>query len=344
MIEIDGSEGEGGGQIVRTSVALSVLTGKPVRIRNIRAKRDKPGLRRQHLTAVRAAAETCGGTIECSGLGATSLTFFPQAIRSGDYRFNIGSAGSTSLVLQTVLPGLMFSTEHSSLVLEGGTHNPGAPPFDFLAKVYLPLVRRMGATVEATLERPGFYPAGGGRVSFQIGPKQQLRGVGLESRGPICRKVARAILANLPQHIVEREANWIAQQNGWGPENCRTERWDHANGPGNVVLIEIESEQLIEVFSAFGQKGVRAEQVAEAAYREAEEYLLADVPVGYHLADQLLLPCSLAAVQGAASSFRTLPLTMHSLTHIETLRRFLPVKFTFDRWHDETTLVEVLPA
>src|SRR5512138_2046230 len=163
MITIDGSQGEGGGQILRSALALSLVTGKPFRIENIRARRQKPGLMRQHLTAVNAAVEIGAAHVSGNTVGSSELTFAPTALRSGEYHFVVGTAGSCTLVLQTVLPALIIAEGSSEIRLEGGTHNPAAPPFDFLAGAFLPLLNRMGPDVRAALERPGFYPAGGGR-------------------------------------------------------------------------------------------------------------------------------------------------------------------------------------
>ena len=185
MLTIDGSLGEGGGQILRSSLALSLVTGKPFVIENIRANRKKPGLMRQHLSAVRAAAEVSQARVEGAELGSTRLTFCPGTVRAGDYAFDVGSAGSATLVLQTVLPALLLAEGESNLTLRGGTHNPMAPPFDFLAKSYLPLVNRLGPTVEARLVRPGFYPVGRGEFSVRIQPARQLGRLELTDRGEI---------------------------------------------------------------------------------------------------------------------------------------------------------------
>lgn len=205
MITIDGSFGEGGGQILRSSLALSLVTGKPFRIDNIRSKRSRPGLMRQHLTAVCAAMDV--GEAEANGaeIGSTQIEFAPKSVRPGDFRFAVGTAGSATLVLQTVLPALLTADKPSKLVLEGGTHNPYAPPFDFLAKVFLPVIEKMGPSVSAKLELPGFYPAGGGRFSIEIRPAGKLKGIEMVERGEIVRLDARALVAQLPPKIGERE-------------------------------------------------------------------------------------------------------------------------------------------
>src|SRR6476620_518674 len=167
VITIDGSVGEGGGQIIRNSLALSLVTGQPFRIVNIRAGRKKPGLLRQHLTAVQAANQIGDAAVDGAEMGSGEVVFRPEGIRAGDYRFAIGTAGSTTLVLQTILPALILAGAPSHLTLEGGTHNPLAPPFDFLAQTFLPHLARFGPTVTATLARPGFFPAGGGRLEIE---------------------------------------------------------------------------------------------------------------------------------------------------------------------------------
>ena len=324
MIEIDGSFGEGGGQILRSSLALAMVTGTPLRIVNIRAARSKSGLRRQHLTAFQAAAQVCSARIEGAAIGSTQLTFEPGRVQPGEYSFSVGSAGSTTLVLQTVLPALLTAGGPTRVALEGGTHNPFAPPFDFLDRAFLPLVNRMGPRVAACLERPGFYPAGGGRFSVDIEPVGKLAGIDLNDRGAIVRQQARAIVARLPRHIAEREIKVIQQRTHWPQDAFHVEEVADAHGPGNVVMIEVESEHVTEVFTSFGQRGKPAETVAEEAAAQCRQYLEAGVPVGLHLADQILLPLALAG----RGSFRALPLSSHSNTHIELIRQFLQVTVT----------------
>lgn len=322
MIIIDGSQGEGGGHILRSSLALSLVTGKPFRIVNIRANRSKPGLMRQHLTAVEAAVTV--GKAEAAGasIGSKELTFTPTGLVAGQHHFSVGTAGSATLVLQTVLPALLLAREPSTLTLEGGTHNSWAPPFDFLKKAFMPLINRMGPKVSVTLERHGFYPAGGGRFQVQIEPVARLLPIEIIDRGAIHNWSARALLSALPRHIAERELNIIRQKLKWDDAVFLIEDIPNQRGPGNVVLIEIESEQITEVFTGFGAVNVRAEAVAERAADEALRYIRSDVPVGEYLADQLLLPLALAG----GGSFRTFPLTPHSLTNINVIRQFLDVE------------------
>ena len=324
MLKIDGSLGEGGGQILRSSLALSLVTGQPFVIANIRANRKKPGLMRQHLSAVMAAAEVSQAPVDGAALASTRLTFRPGAVRAGDHTFDVGSAGSTTLVLQTVLPALLLAEGESNLILRGGTHNPLAPPFDFLAQSYLPLLDRLGPTVETRLVRPGFYPLGGGEFAVRIQPARQLGRLALTERGAIRARRVRVLLANLPRHIAQRECRTIARQTGWSEDCFSIEEPPRACGTGNVVMIELEAENVTEVFTSFGRIGVKAEEVALEALREAEEYLAADVPVGRYLADQLMLPLGVGAYFGAGGGvFRTLSLSPHATTHLEILRRFL---------------------
>lgn len=333
LILIDGSQGEGGGQILRSSLALSMLTGRPFRIEKIRANRPKPGLMRQHLTAVNAAAQICGATIGGAAIGSRELSFVPGAVTPGDYAFSVGSAGSTTLVLQTVLPPLLVAGGASSLTLEGGTHNIHAPPLDFLERAFLPIVGRMGPQVSVALERAGFYPAGGGRFFATIEPAPRLSPLDLTDRGPITRRLCKAVVAGLPGEIALRELALVKRAMGWDDSSLQIRQLPDDQGPGNVVTLEIESEHVAEVFTGFGQRGVRAEAVAEEAVQQARKYLACGVPVGPCLADQLILPFAMAS----AGSFVTQAPTRHTLTNIDVVQRFLDVRIDAkevarDRW------------
>ncbi|MCP4688953.1 MAG: RNA 3'-terminal phosphate cyclase [Desulfobacterales bacterium] len=330
MITIDGSFGEGGGQIPRSSLALSLVTGKPFQIINIRASRKRPGLMRQHLTALKAAAEIGSARVTGAELHSTSFSFDPGEVRPGEYHFDIGTAGSCTLVLQTVLPALLTANGDSRIILEGGTHNEFAPPFDFLVKTFLPIVNRMGPGVEASLERPGFYPAGGGRFSVTIHPVERLRRVDILERGKIRRRLATAVVARLPRHIAERELNVVRKKLAWDPDCLRVEEVENSRGPGNVLTIEVESEAVTEavteVFTGFGKRGVTAEKVGARTVKSVTEYLNHDVPVGRHLADQILIPMALAR----GGRFRTLAPTSHTRTNAEVLKRFLDIDISME--------------
>jgi RNA 3'-terminal phosphate cyclase (ATP) len=336
MVTIDGSHNEGGGQILRTALALSVATRTPFRINKIRAGRKRPGLQRQHLAAVRAAGQVGKAEVSGDALGSQQLTFVPKDIAPGEYKFSVGTAGSTTLVLQTVLPALMLASKPSFLTLEGGTHNTAAPPYDFIAKTFVPLLNRMGARVQTELLTPGFYPAGGGVMKVTIEHPSDLRALNLKQRGQPRGRAARVLIANLPRNIAERELAVIAEKLLWEPV-CMKIEMVSSRGPGNVVLVEVESEHLTEVFTGFGERGVRAETVAENVVQETRRYLVSEAAVGEHLADQLLLPMALAK----GGVFTTLPLSRHSQTNIDTIGRFLSTKIRVYSENNQPCTVEI---
>lgn len=326
MITIDGSQGEGGGQILRTSLALSLVTGQPFRLERIRAGRSKPGLLRQHLTAVQAAGAVGHAEVSGAALGSQELEFRPGTVTPGDYRFAVGTAGSATLVLQTVLPPLLTAAGPTTLTLEGGTHNPFAPPFDFLARSFIPQLERMGPRVALTLECPGFYPAGGGRFQARIDPAARLAPLHLLARGAILRRRAHAIVSKLPAQVGERELTVVRQQLGWPADECAVEAVANPLGPGNALLLELETEHVTAIFASFGERGRSAEQVAREATEAASAWLSADVPVDEHLADQLLPPMALAG----GGSFRTTKPSLHATTNAEMIQRFIPVAICFE--------------
>jgi len=336
MITIDGSYGEGGGQILRTSLALSLVTGKPFSIHNIRAGRKKPGLMRQHLTAVNAAAEIGLAAIEGNRIGSQAFTFEPEMIKPGNYHFAIGSAGSCTLVFQTILPALLIAGEPSEIILEGGTHNPFAPTFDFLEKAFLPVINRMGSRVDAILEKPGFYPAGGGRFKVSIRPAG-LNRIDLLERGNIIHKTARASVANLPVKIANRELKVIREKLEWSRELLKAVNVENSQGPGNILTVEIESDNITEVFTGFGEKGISAEKVAKRAVKAVQEYLAFDVPVGRYLADQLLIPMALAG----GGKFRTFSPTQHTTTNAEIIKKFLDVDIAINEYDQNRWEIEI---
>jgi RNA 3'-terminal phosphate cyclase (ATP) len=342
-IHIDGSQGEGGGQIVRSSLVLSLVTGRPFTIDNLRDRREKPGLARQHLTAVRAAAEVGGAEVEGDEVGSRSIAFRPTKLQAGEYKFSIGTAGSTTLVLQAVLPALLIAEGPSRIVLEGGTNNYRAPSFDFIVKAYLPLVNRMGAKVTAELDRHGFYPAGGGRFIVTVEPTKSLTGFDLLERGAHAECRATALVSRLPENIGQRELDYIAGKTNWPSDAFRLDVLTDNFGPGNALILEVQSERVTEVFTGIGRRGVPAEQVADEALNEMCEYLAVGAPIGIHLADQLMLPLGIAAWQsGHGGRFRTLPLTCHSTTHMDILRTFLDCQITAES-DCQSTIVSICP-
>src|SRR5215467_664578 len=322
MLTIDGAQGEGGGQILRTALSLSMITGTPFALKNIRANRRKPGLLRQHLACVKAAASISRAKVAGVEINSPALTFEPGTIRGGDYEFAIGTAGSTVLVFQTVLPALLRAKDPSDVVFRGGTHNSSAPTFDFLERAFLPLLARMGASVELRLGALGFYPAGGGVWHARIEPAATLSSLVLEEAGGIRSRRIIADVANIPYDVAQREVREAARLLSW-PQDAGTARTVKSDGPGNVLAIELGYEHVTEVFTGFGERGISAESIASRAVWEVRAYLSAGAPVGPHLCDQLLLPMALA---GGGSILTTRP-TPHTLTNVVVIEAFLGLKF-----------------
>jgi RNA 3'-terminal phosphate cyclase (ATP) len=327
MIRIDGGSGEGGGQMLRTALSLALVTGQPFRIESIRARRERPGLLRQHLTAVLAAAEVGNAKTDGATLGSKTLEFVPGKIRPGDYRFAVGTAGSSTLVFQTILPALMTASGPSRLTLEGGTHNTQAPPFDFLQKTFLPLLSQMGPKVSVHLERYGFYPAGGGRFFAGIEPCEKLSPLVLTERGAMTERRVIAIVANLGRNIAQRELDTVSHLLNGSADVLEIIETRESSGPGNVVMIEAGSDAVTEVFTGFGRLGASAEKVASEAAGAALSYLASRAVADEHLADQLLLPFALAG----AGAFTATRVSLHAKTNIEIISLFLPVHFATEK-------------
>lgn len=335
MIELDGAAGEGGGQILRTSLALSMITGQPFRIRNIRAKRSKPGLMRQHLVAVQAAQQVSNAAVTGAQVGAMELTFVPGPIEAGDYDFAIGTAGSCTLVLQTIVLALLHAGKPSTVRISGGTHNAMAPPVQFLQRAYLPLLARMGAEVGIDLLRYGFYPAGGGVVTASVQPCARLAPIECMERGALAEGYAEAFFAGIPSSVGTRELAQVGAALGWERPRLRLRGLPREQGPGNALLLTLEYEGQTEVFAAFGARGVTAEAVAGQALAEAQRYIASGAAVGEHLADQLMLPMALAG----SGRFTLSTVSRHALTNASVIERFLPVSVGFEHGGQYSTCV-----
>jgi RNA 3'-terminal phosphate cyclase (ATP) len=338
MLTIDGSYGEGGGQVLRTSLVLSAVLGRPVRIVNIRAGRKNPGLAPQHLTGVRAIARVCNARVEGAELRSTALTFVPQgAPQPGEYRFDVaeaaksGSAGATSLVFQTLFLPLALATGDSHLTLEGGTHVAWSPPFHYLAHVFLPMVRRMGLDATVELERWGWYPIGRGMMHATIRGcrgREHLEGINLTQRGELRRLWGISALSNLPKHIGQRQkkaAEVALKQHGFEAQV----RVIHgpAHGRGTAVFLVAEYEGAVAGFTALGERGKPAEVVAREAVDEFLRYHASGQALDHHLADQLILPMALAR---SPSAFTTCEITQHLLTNCWVVEQFLPARFEIE--------------
>lgn len=319
--------------MLRTALALSVLTGKAMHIENIRAGRSKPGLRPQHLTAVQAAAAICRARVEGAKLDSQTIHFAPSGpARASDYTFDVaetagrGSAGSVGLVLQTVLLPLATAAGESHLTLRGGTHVPWAPSVDYLRLVFLPTVARMGVTAEVELDRWGFYPAGGGqaRVRIQGRPERTLQPLTLADRGEVRRVWGLGVAANLPAHIPQRMVN--RARNLLAAADLKTDLQPlrvRGAGPGAGFFLFVEYEHVVAGFTAYGRKGLPAERVAEAACEALLAHQRTGAPADPHLADQLILPLALAE---GTSQVVTSRITNHLLTNLAIVRSFLPVE------------------
>jgi RNA 3'-terminal phosphate cyclase (ATP) len=349
LITIDGSYGEGGGQVLRTSLSLSALQGEAVHIENIRAKRPKPGLQAQHLTGVLATAQICNAELRGAELGSQTLIFAPQSPpQAGDYTFDVadarkgGSAGSTSLVFQTLLLPLAFAVGDSHLTIRGGTHVAWSPPFHYLKHVYLPTLARMGIEAKVEINQWGWYPIGGGEIEAKVrGQGIRDRGQGtdgkglpptpyplsainLVDRGELKRLWGISALSNLPAHIGQRQkrqAERVLRERGFAPE---IEIVDAPSpGQGTVVFLVAEFKNVVAGFTSYGARGKRAEKVAEEACQDFIQYHDSGRALDKHLADQLILPMSLAATQ---SGFTTCEVTQHLLTNVGVVQRLMGVK------------------
>lgn len=335
MIELDGAAGEGGGQILRSALALSMITGQPFRITNIRANRSKPGLMRQHLVAVQAAQQVSNAAVMGAQVGAMELVFVPGPVAAGDYEFAIGTAGSCTLVLQTVALALLHANAPSTVRISGGTHNAMAPPVQFLQRAYLPLLARMGAEIDVALLRYGFYPAGGGIVTGSIQPCTRLTPIDCIERGAPVDAYAEAFVASVPSRVATRELARAGSALGWEPHQLHQCSLPGEQGPGNALLLTLAYERQTEVFASFGARGVPAETVADQAVAEARSYIESGAAVGEHLADQLMLPLALAG----SGRFTVSTVSEHALTNAGVIERFLPVSIRFEPGERRSTCV-----
>lgn len=335
-LELDGAQGEGGGQVLRSALTLSMITGTPFRIEGIRANRSKPGLLRQHLTAVQAAAAICGAQVSGAEPGSQRLSFAPGPIRGGDYRFAVGTAGSCTLVLQTVLPALWFADGPSTISVSGGTHNRAAPPADFLLRAWQPLVSEMGALQTLELVRHGFYPAGGGEVVASVSPCALLQPIALDERGQYVGLKAEAVVAGVPGSVARRELERLRAQ--IADVDGAIRELPSREGPGNAVLIEVRHARVTELFTEFGERGLPAEIVADQAAKQARNYIHSGAAVGEYLADQLLLPMALAG----GGRFTCASASSHLHTNITVIEKFLPIEFAVEPFGDRVSVSVVV--
>ncbi len=340
MVELDGSEGEGGGQILRSSLALSILTGRPFKLINIRANRSKPGLQPQHLMCVRAAAAISKATYKGGTVGSAVLYFEPGTLVPGKYTFSIGTAGSTSLVLHTIyLPLALRGTQPSEITITGGTHNEHAPCYHFLETTWAAYMARLGISIELEMIRPGFYPRGGGEIRAIIHPCSHLQGLTLTNCPELTTAGGFSACAGLPESVARRQARRMSVRlEAEGVEShIPTEEWQAAN-PGSVAAVIFRQLPVPPLFFGLGERGKPAESVADDAADEAIAFREAKCPVDPHSADQLLLPLALSP---EASEYRTSRITTHLTTNVATVRKFVDRAIALDAEEREPGTVRI---
>ncbi|MDO9048470.1 MAG: RNA 3'-terminal phosphate cyclase [Methylobacter sp.] len=346
---IDGSHGEGGGQILRSTLSLSAITGRPVRIENLRANRKKPGLAAQHLTSVRAAAMLCAAEMKGAELGSQTLQFIPRKpVRAGDYFLDVaearegGSAGAVMLVLQTLLPPLALAAGGSIVILRGGTHVDMSPSYDYVHDVWLPTLARMGVRAELSLVRSGWYPVGRGEVRLRIEGAEKLLPLRLEHCGPLRAVTGRALAANLPAHICERmayHASDLLEQAGMAAEIEAVVM--KAACPGAGLYLTAHYENSLAGFGAQGKRGKPAEQVAEEACFALLHHYRSGAALEQHLADQLILPAALCRGESVFGVERISP---HLVTNAWVVERFGLARIDIAPAADGTGLIKVLAS
>lgn len=327
MLELDGSYGEGGGQLVRTAVALAAITGRAVAIRNVRAKRDKPGLAPQHLAAVRAVAAMSGASIEGAELRSQSIRFSPRALAGGSFRFDVGTAGSVTLLLQALLPVMIASGKSCEAVVVGGTDVRMAPPLDYFREVLLAMLGRMGAGVRLEIRKRGYYPRGGGEVLVAV-PPSSLRPIEVDAPGGLQALSGIAHVAHLPEQIAARmrasALERLADVPGTTP-NIAIEVLGHdrAIGQGGAIVAWATAERSVLGAGRVAERGVHAESLGEAVGDELAADLSAGAGVDMHAADQLLVYLALAG----GGAFTARAVTQHAQTSMWLIEQFLPVRF-----------------
>lgn len=325
LIQLDGAAG--GGQILRSALSLSLVTRREFSLTSIRAGRPKPGLMRQHLTCVMAAAEVSGGSAEAATLGSQRILFRPGTIAGGDFHFAIGSAGSTTLLAQTLLPAFWATGEAANLTLEGGTHNPMAPPVEFLQRIFLPMVGRMGGGAELILKRPGFAPAGGGMIEVRVPAGSQLQPIEIIERGEELGRRIECVVAHVKDSVARREIGEVLNGLAWDHGCAQVIDFSQSSGAGNLLAAEISFDNVSERITAFGAFGKRAKQVAREVSKGIHDYLGSGAVVGRRLADQLLLPMALAG----GGRFMTMKPSNHLLTNAAVIEAFLPVSVSIEQ-------------
>ena len=333
LLHLDGAMGEGGGQVLRSALALSILTHRPIHLTNLRARRSKPGLQPQHLKAVEAAATICGGQVRGAALHSQQLFFEPGKIHGGRYRFDIGTAGAAPLVLQTIYLPLAFASSTSSVTITGGTHVPFSPCYHYLERAWLPVLEAAGFWLRIGLEQAGFYPRGGGEIQVQIRPVKTIEPLRCQERGSLVRIRGISAVANLDEDIARRQKHQALRRL---EPRCRDSKIEivHLPSPGKGTMLMVQAEfehsggqRASGYYFGLGAIGKRAEQVADEAVDALENFIAGDGTLDEYLADQLLLPLAFA---DGPSAYRTARLTLHLLTNAKELQAILTARVQYD--------------
>ncbi len=327
-IIIDGSLGEGGGQILRTSLTLSLLTKKTLQIHNIRSKRSSPGLKQQHMTALRAAAEISNAQVEGDFPGSQEVLFVPGEIKPGKYNFKIATAGSTTLVMQTIFMPLSAASRASHVSITGGTHVPWSPPYHYLEWQWIPWMSRIGYPGTIELHQCGYYPAGGGRLRCAVFPAESKKPLQVTESSKLIQIRGISAASNLPRDIPNRQRlRFVSKLGPSYPLNDIRSTVLPGQGKGTFLTVLLEFEKTTACFTSLGEKGKRAEIVADELIKQVEEYLNTPGCVDAYLPDQLLIPLSFANGQ---SSIQTPRITLHLITNAEIIQQFLPVRISIE--------------
>ncbi len=328
MVKIDGSYGEGGGQILRTTLSLAAVLKKEVQVYNIRRGRKVPGLQPQHLTCVDACRDITDAEVEGNRLQSLSFEFSPRTIKGGNFLFDVakirGSAGSVSLVVHSILLPLLLAKESAEVVVKGGTHVSWSPPFTYLQKVFFPTIRKIGCMAQGEIVKWGWYPKGGGEVTLSIEPVKELQPLNLLERGKLLKLSGISAVSNLPLSIAGRQRDQAykdLKEKKFSPE---IELVDAPSlGKGTFFFLLAEFENSTAGFSSLGAIGKRAETVAEESCQDFFKFMGTDTAVEHHLADQLIPYLSLS---GGISSFTVSSISQHLLTNVWVVKNFLPVR------------------
>lgn len=332
--------GEGGGQVLRSALTLSMITGRSIRITEIRSGRSRPGMRPQHLASAKAARDICGGLLNGAAIGSTSLDFEPGSVRGGRYRFDIGTAGAVTLVLQTVFLPLSLAAEPSEVEITGGTHVPWSPCFDYLQSNWLPALEEAGYRASLKLAQAGYYPRGGGALRARIQPSHAIHPLEITRRGALRQLTVLSAVSRLPLSIAERQRDRALRRLGAAGRVTAQLQEIPGAGPGTFLAIQASYAGGRSCFFGLGRKGKPAERVADEAVNQWEDFQSTDGAIDRYLADQLLLPLALAE---GSSRLKTEKVTGHLATLAALIPLFLPVDIQIDAGQDGSALVSITP-